>query len=42
MAEFNRNSGNEVTFEIQEHIGVLTTHETGWTKEAIPERRWMS
>ena len=33
MAEFNRNSGTEVTFEIQEHIGVLTTHETGWTKE---------
>lgn len=33
MAEFARNTGNEVTFEIQEHIGVLNTHETGWSKE---------
>ena len=33
MADMNRNTGHEVTFEIQEHIGVLNTHETGWTKE---------
>lgn len=33
MADMSRNTGHEVTFEIQEHIGVLNTHETGWTKE---------
>ena len=31
--ETGKKERTEIVFEIKEHIGVLATHSTGWTKE---------
>ena len=33
MTEHEKNNREEITFEIKEHIAVLNTSETGWTRE---------
>lgn len=29
----NRNNNNEITYEVREHIAVLSTNQNGWSKE---------